>query len=294
MTAQQNLVPNGSFEDTLGCPNNYDQLYKAKYWYKPTLGTSDYFNSCDITNAAGVPLNGIGYQYAHTGNSYAGFGNSFDTTTLFREYLQVKLTSKLVVNKKYEISFYLSRANNTGCALANIGCVFSNLAIGCNCNTYLNYSPHIVSSKNQFLTDTLNWMEVKGEYTAIGNEEYLTIGYFNKSNDTLLVDLNTNDYSAYYYLDDVSVVCLEKMIEIPNVFSPNNDGVNDLFYIDKNFVKPIELIIYNRWGNKVFDSKHNFTWDGRTTSGEPCNIGTYYYIIQTDSKTFKGFLELIR
>lgn len=68
---------------------------------------------------------------------------------------------------------------------------------------------------------------------------------------------------------------------IPNVFTPNNDNANDQFYIrsSKN-VKEFNMIIYNRWGTKLFESdKIERRWDGRTDSGEKLSDGVYYYIL---------------
>ena len=133
MSAQQNLVPNGSFEDTLGCPDNYDQLFKTKYWYKPTLGTSDYFNACDATSSTGVPSNVLGFQFAKSGNAYAGLSCGDNNYPLEREYIQTKLSEKLKRNKKYIISFWVSRADSTNYAVSNISALLSDSPVICNC-----------------------------------------------------------------------------------------------------------------------------------------------------------------
>jgi gliding motility-associated-like protein len=76
---------------------------------------------------------------------------------------------------------------------------------------------------------------------------------------------------------------------IPNVFSPNNDSINDVwrFHVGKgNSLR--SLRIFNRWGNDVTPAlyeqeKQNVStvlWDGRTTSGEPVSSGVYFYILQ--------------
>ena len=62
--AQINLVPNGSFEDTISCPSLLDQIYYTKYWRG--YGSVDYFNGCAISQV-GVPLNRLGYQVANNG-----------------------------------------------------------------------------------------------------------------------------------------------------------------------------------------------------------------------------------
>ena len=83
---------------------------------------------------------------------------------------------------------------------------------------------------------------------------------------------------------------------VPNVFTPNRDGINDFFELNFSYQS---VVIFNRWGNKVYESKDNsHNWDGKTTAGVDVPAGTYYYIIHRDdcgqSIMDKGFLTLIR
>ena len=82
---------------------------------------------------------------------------------------------------------------------------------------------------------------------------------------------------------------------IPNVISPNNDGVNDLFEID-NLQENTEVIILNRWGNVVFSStNYQNNWGGKDTSGKELADGVYTYKITTkDGVTSHGFVHLVR
>lgn len=84
--------------------------------------------------------------------------------------------------------------------------------------------------------------------------------------------------------------------EIPNVFSPNNDTVNDFFRIPGIEGFPNSFVeIYNRWGNIVFqDDDYKGGWDGRV-NGNPVADGTYYYILRrSDGETFNGPLTILR
>jgi gliding motility-associated-like protein len=89
-------------------------------------------------------------------------------------------------------------------------------------------------------------------------------------------------------------------IEIPNVFTPNNDGNNDVFIIKGRNIKTFSCIIYDRWGLKIIElTSINTGWDGKHANGNIATDGTYFYIINyTDSKgvskTEKGFLSLFR
>ncbi|MCW3071967.1 MAG: hypothetical protein JWO44_1857 [Bacteroidetes bacterium] len=83
---------------------------------------------------------------------------------------------------------------------------------------------------------------------------------------------------------------------VPNVFTPNTDGVNDLFMLTVgSCIKNYEILIYNRWGELLFTSTdRNKHWNGKTRTGALCSDGTYYYIAKADGKKLKGFLTLLR
>lgn len=90
---------------------------------------------------------------------------------------------------------------------------------------------------------------------------------------------------------------------IPDAFTPNGDGKNDVFSIVNRLGSGVLFQVYDRWGAKVFDSRdaNSFSWDGRT-NGEPCMDGVYQYIyqyqIQAGSRlrrnTIKGSVLLYR
>ncbi|CAG5077378.1 PKD domain-containing protein [Parvicella tangerina] len=86
------------------------------------------------------------------------------------------------------------------------------------------------------------------------------------------------------------IVTDNRPIVIPNVFTPNGDGENDLFAISGSF-KNMHLVIYNRWGQVMTDLwGSKVKWDGRTMAGLEVPEGTYYYlidIIDFDDETFE-------
>ncbi|HEX8517755.1 MAG TPA: gliding motility-associated C-terminal domain-containing protein [Bacteroidia bacterium] len=96
---------------------------------------------------------------------------------------------------------------------------------------------------------------------------------------------------------DVNVL---EFINIPNVFTPDNDGINDVFYINNSGISEYQLEIYNRWGTKVFTSEEVGTkWDGRSSAGVELSEGTYFFILKAVSVTAKdysttGFVTLLR
>jgi len=87
---------------------------------------------------------------------------------------------------------------------------------------------------------------------------------------------------------------------IPNIFSPNGDGVNDDFFIINTGINTLTCYIYNRWGELLFTiNAPNQVWDGKAPNGGNAPDGTYFYILQAqgvDGKTYKqnGPLTLVR
>jgi gliding motility-associated-like protein len=89
------------------------------------------------------------------------------------------------------------------------------------------------------------------------------------------------------------------VLDCPNVFSPNNDGINDYFIINSNGVTIYNLQIFSRTGVRVFQAEApTIMWDGRNQSGQELLPGTYYYVIKPVQgiSRFKkaGFVELYR
>ncbi|MGP8215653.1 MAG: choice-of-anchor L domain-containing protein [Bacteroidia bacterium] len=117
--------------------------------------------------------------------------------------------------------------------------------------------------------------------------------------DTFIVYLIAyNNYGCYDSISDTIYVL--GGIYVPNVFTPNGDGINDVFHITAGGMQTYYIEIFNRWGEKVFEADSpNIDWTGRSMSGIEESDGTYYYIIKaTDYKNKKynldGYLQLIR
>ncbi len=104
-------------------------------------------------------------------------------------------------------------------------------------------------------------------------------------------------------LGDTIVIERCSLLWIPNVFTPNGDGVNDEFYAVGKGVTDFKLVIFNRWGEVMKTLEHiEESWDG-TTNGKQCADGVYYYVAtfkEADrnavvvTKQIKGAVTLIR
>lgn len=104
-----------------------------------------------------------------------------------------------------------------------------------------------------------------------------------------------------YDYDTVRVALTEEaVLFIPNAFTPNNDGINDVFEIKGTSIADYNLYIYNRWGQVIW-STHNFeiSWDGTNRSGEKVAPGSYIYkITGTDylkqSINYQGMVTVLK
>ncbi|MES2567447.1 MAG: gliding motility-associated C-terminal domain-containing protein [Bacteroidota bacterium] len=89
-------------------------------------------------------------------------------------------------------------------------------------------------------------------------------------------------------------------LEIPNVFTPNGDGANDVFTIKSTGIKEISMQIFNRWGEKLYEfAGPKASWDGLAPNGLQVPTGTYFYFVKAtgfdDSEVEKnGTMNLFR
>jgi gliding motility-associated-like protein len=97
----------------------------------------------------------------------------------------------------------------------------------------------------------------------------------------------------------ITIKPLNKDIWVPNVFSPNGDGKNDLLFVYGNYISRVDMRIFNQWGEQVDRiTDKNKGWDGRH-QGKPQPVGVYVYTLQavlTDGRTIQltGNVTLLR
>jgi gliding motility-associated-like protein len=109
------------------------------------------------------------------------------------------------------------------------------------------------------------------------------------------------DFKYDQSYDTVMIIIDENCIslEIPNVFTPNGDGSNDYFFVKSDNLATLNMVVYNRWGKKVFETNElSPGWDGKL-NGQQCAEGVYFYVAdvlfkngQTASKN--GTVTLVR
>ena len=108
------------------------------------------------------------------------------------------------------------------------------------------------------------------------------------------------DTMGCQFYDTVTIdIDVDYTIYIPNAVTPNGDGENDVWYVYGNRIREVDMRVYNRWGEKVFESEDlNIGWDG-VYKGKDVNAGVYVYVVHVtyvDGKDeyFKGNLTVVR
>ncbi len=144
-----------------------------------------------------------------------------------------------------------------------------------NASTYTwNFGNGLTATSSSLAAQTSNYLSA-GEYTV------QLIAFEGLCSDTT-------------YLN-VLVQNLPEIINIPNVFSPEGDGINDEFYLTTKFVTSLHLVITNRWGNIVFDqTSPNPIWNGQE---QPDGVYFFMYTatgIVGEILTGDGFIHLTR
>jgi len=82
---------------------------------------------------------------------------------------------------------------------------------------------------------------------------------------------------------------------VPNVFTPNGDGIHDFFKVEYNGDESYYIQIFDRWGNKQFDTRNKEQhWNGADLNGNTCVEGTYYYSIRIGARNYSGAVNLVR
>jgi len=154
-------------------------------------------------------------------------------------------------------------------------------------------------------------------YTPVENGDMYIIATITNPEDTVFVNTNLTSVAGCYAVLAVdsagqtspfNTQCVDNCpdYQLPNVFTPNGDGINDLFTPLEPFryVKDIDINIFNRWGQVVFHTTDPIiNWNGNVdNSGGACPDGVYYYICVVNEIrltgivpiNLKGFIQLIR
>jgi gliding motility-associated-like protein len=165
----------------------------------------------------------------------------------------------------------------------------------------VNASPTNVSAGN----DTTIVLGNTVELSATGGTSYLWNTGNNNSNIVVNPSENTmywvtvTDSNGCFTVDTVLVIVeLRYVAYVPNVFSPNSDGENDVLYVRGFGIETLRFTVYDRWGEIVFDTGKEFQWTGDRTigwdgtlRGKPMNTAVFVYVLEGIFKNGTEFFD---
>ncbi|MCB9187956.1 MAG: gliding motility-associated C-terminal domain-containing protein [Flavobacteriales bacterium] len=140
---------------------------------------------------------------------------------------------------------------------------------------------------------------------ANGGNGFLTYSWSNGTYESTIDFAQEGSY--YCYIKDgegciaksdvVEVTDEMECIEIPNTFTPNDDGINDTWNLDFSSYTDVKMVVFSKWGREVYSTGDNIIhWDGMSQSGAKLPNGVYYYVLELNGGEINqsGFVTLLR
>lgn len=215
----QNMVENGSFEQIEGKIKRAGAINVAVGWMSPTKTGADLFSE-KVKGELGTPSNFVGYEEPHDGGNYVGIRVFSYNDKEPRQYISAKLKLPLRKDAMYCVKFYINLAEGSKYASNNIGVNFSKKQYNIDEDKHILGNTHMMHQDNPVHNHLFGWEEICGTYVAEGGEKYITIGNFFANGDTENQRLKkAKDFtgisvmSAYYFIDDISVVMIDDETE---------------------------------------------------------------------------------
>lgn len=161
------------------------------------------------------------------------------------------------------------------------------------------------------LTASSDSLSFPAYFWNIGGEMYTTAGNSfsgiapelepGQEMGELSVSLMVQTDEGCFLESSITLIILQGKVRIPNSFTPNGDGINDIFriYYNTPTINVIQFTVYNRWGKVVFQSADNQGWDG-FYQGKPSPSDVYlYHVVFSlgtfgEERTMRGDVSLLR
>ena len=215
-------------------------------------------------------------------------------------------SSSILVAPQTDTEYRITTVNDSGCISRDTSMVFvSNLDPA---SVSASASPDTIvriESLDLFGTpDTGNYIYVWSPDENIMNPNSPATAATPVNSKTITLTVTDNRFEKCNYSDSVTItvnelICEPPVVYIPNAFSPNGDGLNDQFHVRGTHIREVDLKVYNRWGEKVFETQNpEQGWDA-THNGNPVESGVYVYHVNVicldDQRYFeKGNVTVIK
>jgi gliding motility-associated-like protein len=325
---------NGSFEALSSMPNGLGQWQRATGWNNagssissPDLLHYDAIDACDL------PETSMGFVQSFDGDAVMGVAVCQRATSNRREYIGTQLSSPLQVGKPYAIGFRMTNGTHTstaqsGLAVDKIGLLFSlDAPLQSNDQPIMN-TPQL---KIESVVYSEEWQTYIFTFIPELPYRYMTFGLFGDDDDkNIQVRRGSDPAVAYYFVDYFTIDPLfdtshefvdikdtpgtrppftyvpaegEREFFVPNTFTPNADGNNDVFLPVSQTISDWTFEIFSNWGDRVYVGDHYSTgWDGSWNDAN-CPAGSYvwqisYMITEANRKPrreeIRGMFHLVR
>ena len=330
---------NPGFEVCSSFPTNTGQWQVVDGWNNAgsMLASPDYYHYLGAP-AADLPETPMAMVDAYEGDAIMGLIASGVQFTNVREYVTAVFGTPMETGKEYIVSFKLTNGFKTevstaGLAVSDLGLYFSTSQPIQNGQLPLIVAP-------QFSLDTVffsrEWESINFIFEADQDYRYMTFGLFGDDSDKD-IEIMEGDHPtyAYYFIDDFFMEAVPENYDpthadhpkgeyndvpndnvpppmdashaedffVPNSFTPNGDGNNDIFIPVSGAVKEYEFSIYSRWGELLFTTADETKgWDG-TYHGKRGESATYvweveYVKLESDNQPkryeLRGTVNLVR
>ncbi len=270
-----------------GCIDTTEKIINVPI--PPPLSVNGASVICKGTGAQLSASGGVAYAWTPTLSlNLPNSSTPYATPTISTQYSVVITTSVLVGGIPCQFLLTTS-VNVTQLSATPIGAVANPVIVTTGSNTTLTY----IGDPGAFVT----WLPPGSTNPAFG---YTVTAYPDRPTTyTAVATLGACKETATVNVEAYSAGCLDGDVFVPNTFTPNGDGKNDILYVRGIKVDEVYFAVYNRWGEKVFDTTDKSKgWDGIYKS-RPADVGVFGWYLKVkcvngEESFKKGNVTLIR
>lgn len=338
-TAESQFV-NGGFELNSGLPNDIGQWELVHGWGNASSDQAapDYYHM-NGTLGGDLPQTPVAFLMPYEGDAVMGFIATGTHGLNRRTYLSNELETPLEEGRVYQVSFaitngFITEGSFSGLGTSHLGMCFTIGEPVQNGNQPMDIEPQFQLQTVEYHRE---WKVFTFSFTADSDFTHMTFGVFgDDAGKTITAFEPNNPTLAYYFVDDFRIeerpsgmlqetpdskgelasvdddfmappFPEEKTFDffIPNAFTPNGDGDNDIFkpVLNQDLTNYV-FCIYSRWGELIFKTTDPMEgWDGNTSGDNGASVGVYVWELRYDQwdedgmpheAQHRGMVNLIR
>ena len=323
---------NPGFEFSSGLPSAPGMWHLLPGWNnaQSALSTPDFFHQ-NGTLGGDLPETPIALVQPFEGSGIAGLTaikRNGAGMPLSREYLVQAFDAPLTVGQHYELSFAITNGERVPTSLS--GLAVNGIGVAMSVTQPLQFGDGVLDLSPVFQFPYARydeeWERVTMTFLAEEPHAFMTLGVF-LPDAALEAEIRSGDNPslAYYFFDAFSLEpvpppgnpepafdAVKGEVEkpdageagfgmlVPNAFSPNGDGLNDLFEPQVGEVMPVSFSIYSRWGERIAElNPGEPSWDGKDAQGNMLSPGVYIWMLEwprnvpRDQRTQQGAVMLL-